>query len=101
MRRTDKYLPIIAALKSNPNAAEVARQLGGVSRWTVRRLAKIADIELSASMATKGHHRVSTEKRSQIIAALKSNPNAAEVSREIGGVSRMTVWKIAKAIGIK
>jgi hypothetical protein len=40
---------------------------------------------------------VPAEKRAQIIAALKNNPNAAQIARQVGGVSRMTVWKIAKA----
>ena len=101
MLPADKSAQIIAALKSNSNGAQIARQIGGVSRWTVRRIAKAASIELSAGKAVKGHHRVLAEKRVQIIAALKNNPNAAEVARQVGGVSRMTVWKIAKVIGIK
>jgi hypothetical protein len=57
--------------------------------------------ELRGGKASKGHHRVSTEKRAQIIAALKNNSNAAQVAQQIGGVSRMTVWKISKVAGIE
>jgi hypothetical protein len=45
---------IIAALKVNPNASAVARQVGGVSFSTVWKIAKQADIELTAAKA-KGH----------------------------------------------
>ena len=43
---------------------------------------------------------ISEEKRRQIIAALKDNPNAAAVAKQIGGVSHTKVGKIAKAAGI-
>ena len=43
---------------------------------------------------------ISKEKRTQIAAALKDNPNATRVALEIGGVSHTTVGKIAKAAGI-
>jgi hypothetical protein len=43
---------------------------------------------------------VPPEKRAQIIAALKANPNANAVARQVGGVSNVTVAKIAKQIGI-
>jgi hypothetical protein len=94
---------IIAALKVNPNAAEVARQIGGVSRVTVLRIAKSAGIELTAGKAARGgyHQRLSLTKRAKIIAALKINPNATEVARQIGNVSQRTVWDIAKKAGIE
>ena len=101
MLPAEKRAQIIVALNNNRNAAQVARQIGDVSPWTVRRIAKAASIELSVGKVSKGHHRISTEMRAQIIAALQNNPNAAQVARQIGGVSRMTVWKIAKAVGIK
>jgi transposase-like protein len=100
MLPAERRARIIAALKNNPNAAQVARQIGDVSPWTVRRFAKAASIVLSVGKVSKGHHRVSIETRAQIIAALQSNPNAAQVARQIGGVSRMTVWKIARVAGI-
>jgi hypothetical protein len=41
------------------------------------------------------------KKRAKIIAALIANPNASAVARLIGGVSNVTVWKIAKQTGVK
>jgi transposase-like protein len=41
------------------------------------------------------------EKRARIIEALKANPNASAVAREVGGVSDVTVWKLARQTGIK
>ena len=89
---------IIAALKTNPNAAAVAKQIGGVSHMTVGRIARAAGIALAGAEYGK---RLSAEKRAQIIAALKTNPNAAAVGKQIGGVSHVVVWKIAKAAGIE
>ncbi len=40
------------------------------------------------------------DKRAQIIAALKANPNVAAVAREVGGVSRSSVGNIARQAGI-
>jgi hypothetical protein len=89
---------IIAALKDNPNTLQVARQVGGVSHQTVGKIAKAAGIELAAAGDGK---RLSAAKRAQIIVAIKANPNAAEVAKQIGGVTRIAVWKIAKAAGIE
>jgi cell division protein FtsL len=86
---------IIAALKTNPNASAVARQVGGVSHQTVWEIAKKADIKLRA-----GRPRVAAEKRAQIIAALAVNPNARAVAGQVG-VSVTAVWEIAKKAGIK
>jgi hypothetical protein len=44
---------------------------------------------------------ISQEKRRQIIDALKANPNAAEVAKQIGGVTHVGVWKTAKVVGIE
>ena len=99
MHTAEKRAQIIAALNANPNSAAVARQIGGVGQATVWKIAKAAGIELTAGKAAKGHP-ISAEQRAQIIAALNSNPNARQVARQIGGVSRVTVWKIAKAAGI-
>ena len=96
----EKRRQIIAALKTNPNATQVAREVGGVNYRTVVRLAEGAGIDLTAGKAARGHPRVSPEKHVQIIAALKDNPNAAAVAKQIGGVSHTTVGKIAKAAGI-
>jgi hypothetical protein len=100
MLPAEKRAQVIAALGENSNAMQVVREIGDVDPTTVRRIARAAGIELTDGQARKGHHRVPTKKRTQIAAALKDNPNAAQVSRKIGSVSRMTVWKIAKAAGI-
>ena len=94
----EKRRQIIAALKANPNAKQVAREIGGVSHTTVGKIAKAAGIALAAAGSGK---RLSAEKRAQIIGALKANPNAAEVAKQIGGVTRVGVWMIAKAAGIE
>jgi hypothetical protein len=96
----DKRARVIAALRINPNASQVAQTIGDIDRSTVRRIAKAAGIELVGGHAKRGHHRVTPEKRALIVTALRDNPNASQVSRDIGEVSRMTVWKIAKAAGI-
>ena len=53
-----------------------------------------AGIELAAAGDGK---RLSAAKRAQIIVALKANSNAAEVAKQIGDVTHVSVWKIAKA----
>ena len=47
----EKRRQIIAALNDNPNAAQVAREVGGVNYRTVVRLAEGAGIELTAGKA--------------------------------------------------
>ena len=100
MISNEKRAQIIAALKDNPNAAQIAREVGGVGYRTVVRLAEGAGVELTAGKAVGGRPRFSAEKRALIIAALKDNPNATQIAQEIGGVSHTTVGKIAKAAGI-
>jgi Helix-turn-helix domain of transposase family ISL3 len=98
-----KRAKIIAALKANPNASAVARQVG-VSWLTVWRIAKRADIELTAGQAARAAMlgpKIPSKIRAKIIAALKANPNASRVARQVGGVCRATVGKIAKRTGIK
>ena len=90
---------IAAALRLNPNASAVAKQFGGVSKGTVRNIAREAHIELAEENRTKTN-RLSTRKRAQIIKALKALPNATEVARRIGGVSARTVGVIAKKANI-
>jgi len=93
----EKRAKIIAALKANPNANAVARQVG-VSCVTVWKIAKQTGINLAAGKAAQ--HALPPEKRAKIIAALKANPNTRAVARQVGGVSCVTVWKIAKQTGI-
>jgi len=88
---------IIGALKADANKTQAARKIG-VSRRTVDKIAKAAGITLAAAESGK---RLSAEQRAQIIGALKANPNASEVARQIGGVSYAVVWNIAKAAGIE
>jgi lambda repressor-like predicted transcriptional regulator len=95
----EKRAKIIAALKANPNARAVARQVGGVSYATVRTIAKQAGIKLTAGRAAQGGG-IPSETRATIIHALRANPNAKTVARQVGGVSRATVWRIAKQTGI-
>jgi transposase-like protein len=92
----EKRAQIIAALKTKRNATAVARQVGGASLSTVKRIAIQARIKLA------GKGVVTTpKKRAKIIATLKANPNATAVAKLIDGVSGWTVWKIAKQAGIK
>ena len=85
---------IIVALKANPNASAVARQLGGVSRHTVGEIARKTGIRLAA--ATGERRVVTPEMRAKIITALKINPNARAVARQVEGVSSHTIGKIAR-----
>jgi hypothetical protein len=94
----EKRAKIIAALKANPNASAVARQVGGVSLSTVGKIAKQTGIDLAAAYATR--RCLPPETRAKIIAALKANPNAKAVAKQVGGVSFSTVWEMAKREGI-
>jgi transposase len=85
---------IIAALTKTPIAARVAKTLGE-NPATVRKIAKKAGIELAK------RKRLSKEKRRTIIAALNENSNAKQVAQQIGGVSTVAVWMIAKKAGIE
>ena len=96
----EKRRQIIAALKDNPNATQVAREVGGANYRTVVRLAEGAGIELTAGKAARGRRGISPEMYAQIISELENNPNATQVARKISGVSNTTVGKIAKAAGI-
>jgi transposase-like protein len=92
-----KRAQIIKALKANPNANAVAREIGDVSAPTVCKLAKKANIALGKG----GPKKFSAEKRAQIIKALKANPNASAVAREIGGVGCWVVARLAKKANIE
>ena len=94
----EKRRQIIAALKDNPNATQIARKIGSVSHTKVGKIAKAAGITLPVAESGK---RLSAEQRAQIIDALKANPNTAAVAKQIGGVTQVGVWKIAKAAGIE
>jgi hypothetical protein len=96
-----KRRQIIAALKDNPNATQVTREVGGANYRTVVRLAEGAGIELTAGKAARGRRGISPALYAQIIGALQANPNAAEIAKQIGGVTHVGVWKIAKVAGIE
>lgn len=97
----EKIAEIVAALRVNPNASQVARQVGGVTHVTVWRYAKAAGIKLEAGKAVQRRARKSAEKREQILAALKANPNARAVARQVGGISHSSVSKMARAKAIE
>ncbi len=93
-----KRARIIAALKANPNGRAVARQFGDVSGNTICKIAREAGIDLAA--ANEARRFVSSEKRAKIVAALKANPNASAVARQVGGVSVSTTRSIGTQAGI-
>ena len=92
-----KRAQIIEALKANPNAKAVAREVGGVSSSSVHLIAKVAKIDLGRS----GPKKVSAEKQALILEALKTNPNASAIAREFGGMSYKTVTRLAEKANIK
>src|SRR5437763_3040779 len=91
---------VIAGLKANPHARQVARCIRGVTYAIVWRIAKAEGIDLSAGRAARGSRWLSEERRAEIIAALRLNPNASQVARQVGGVSEQTVRTIGLAEGI-
>jgi hypothetical protein len=95
-----KRAQVIAALKANPHARQVARQLRGVTYTNVWRVAKAEGIKLSAGRAARGRRWLSAKRRAEIMAALKAKPNASQVARQVGGVSEQTVRMIGLAEGI-
>jgi transposase-like protein len=92
-----KRAQIIEALKANPNAKAVARELDGVSASSVHNIAKAAKIDLGRS----GPKKVSAEKQALILEALKTNPNASAIARQFGGMSYKTVTRLAEKANIK
>jgi hypothetical protein len=99
----EKRTEIIEALKANSNASAVVKQIGGVSHQTVWRIAKQAEIKLTAGQAAKGNFqpKLSEEKRTQIIAAFKAHPNARAVSKQVGGVSHQGVLDLVRKTNLE
>ena len=91
-----KRAQIIEALKANPNAVAVMREVGGVSVASVRLIAKAAKIDLGRS----GPKKISAEKRALILKALKANPNASAIARQFGGMSYKSVTRLAEKANI-
>ena len=79
---------IVAALKENPNALQVARKLR-VKYDTVWRVAQEEGIELSQGRAAY------VKKCAKITEALKCNPNMPQVARELG-VHNDAVYRVAR-----
>lgn len=105
---SEKRAAIIRALKANPSASAVARQIGGVSITTVWKIAKDEKIDLSQRHVAKSGRRkrqtpkpalpepISQKTRDQIVAALKDKPRLKTgVIAMQAGVRRVTVWQIA------
>jgi len=97
---TQERRRIVLALERNPNAKAVAEKLGLASSTTVAKLAKQAEITLTAGEKARGKNHVSDETRAALTAKLKENPNARQVARELGSISHETVRKIAQSEGI-
>ncbi|MBV8774741.1 MAG: hypothetical protein JO166_20770 [Deltaproteobacteria bacterium] len=91
-----KYAQAIAALKVDQNAGKVSRELG-IPASTVYRWAKAADITLTGNNNLQEPQHAA--KYAQAIAALKIDPNANKVSRELG-IPASTVFRWAKREGI-
>jgi hypothetical protein len=90
---------IIAALRANPHAGDVAKQLR-VHYAKVWRVAKAEGIELSAGHAAKGRRGLSPDRRAAIVTMLKATPHANTVARQLGDVSETTVRTIGQAAGV-
>jgi len=93
---------IIAALKANPNAARVARQIGNVSAWTVGQLAKAAGIPLTAGLAARRRPltQLPPAQHARVVTTLKVTHNAAAAARQLRSVTYRLVWQIAKREGV-
>jgi len=85
-------LLIVAALEADPDTVRVAREFG-LKRVTAWHIGRAACIRFPG-------RRLATDKRATIVAALKINPSARQVARQVGGVSHATVCTIARAEGI-
>jgi hypothetical protein len=84
---------ILSELEHDRNFARVGRKFG-VSDVTVGRIAKQADKPIPAGPT--GNVVISNEKRTEVVEALKRLRNFRAVAREVGGISHVTVAKIAK-----
>jgi transposase len=73
---------ILSALKHNPNAAAVARQLG-IRHGRVHKLACRAFIELTAGQASKGRSAYSPEERARLLTLYHADPNPTRVAKQL------------------
>jgi transposase len=93
--REKRRAQIIRALQANPNGLAVAKQFG-VNSGVVYSVAKGAKIAVSGGEGP----RCGAGTQAEIIKALKANPNACQVARQLGGVSHWVVRGIAKKANI-
>ena len=85
----------MGALKANPHATQVTRDIGGVSMSTVVRIAHMAKVELTAGRKTMGRP-LSPEQRRRLLEMRQQHPDATEIAlAAMVGVSRSTVHRLA------
>ncbi len=82
---------ILAALKADPSIERVKHKFPGRSTSTLWRIAKRHGVVLADPRAVRVARR-----REAIVAALRITPNATLVARDIGGIGRRAVVRIAR-----
>ena len=91
----EKVEAIVGALSANPHAAQVTRDIGGVSVSTVVRVAHAAKVELTAGRKTMGR-RLPDEQHRRLLEMRQQHPDATEIAlAAMVGVSRSTVHRLA------
>jgi len=75
----------------------VAKKLG-VSQPVVARIGKSAGIALAKK---GGQRKLTPGQEAEVLRALRLNPNASAVARQIGGISYKSVSRYAKRANIK
>jgi hypothetical protein len=101
-RRSQTILAASAKERSGGSPNRQASSLpngeaGGRSKQQHRHKSPTGKAAMAAILCPK----IPPEKRTEIIAALKANPNTKAVVRQLGGVCQRTVWRIAKQTGIE
>lgn len=92
---------VLAALREEANLYKTARLIPEVSQTSIWRIAKEANIELTASKYARRMPPLSPEERKKIAKALKRNSNAAKIAARAGNVSAQVVRYIAKKENIE
>jgi hypothetical protein len=88
---------ILEELKKSPKVSVVAKKLG-VSQPLVARVGKSAGIALAKK---GGQRKLTPGQEAEVLRALRLNPNASAVARQIGGISYKSVSRYAKRANIK
>jgi len=85
---------IVATLKATGNAEQAIKELGGAYHKIIRGIAKDEKIPLVNNRRTQ----VSANKRRQILAVLKANPDASpeQIVRTVGDVSVLMVENVIR-----